>query len=628
MKMDNINLNKKISMGEQSTDLQVSDKNNISEKISSGKFLIRDGLIESCDAKFAQLLGFQIDEIMGNRGIKDLIHHEDFPFFENSLENLLKSDVNSIQEILRIRKKNDSIIKAKIYLSKTFFDDKLTLIGTVIEVSENKTNEPPINILSQVVESINDCIILTDLNRTIFHVNEPLCILLGYSREELLGKDIRCVFEDCIPQSDFKKIFFNSQKNNWQFELVYRKKDGSHISIYLENKLMTDETSFPVAELFSLKDISEKERMSEETRRRELKYRNLFEKMHDAFIFVKVITNDQKQPIDLILLEANKGFEFLTQISNKEVIGKSILKKFNQLTDIEPNPLSLIGRVADSGREDMFEIKAKNFDRWFSVSVFSHEKGFAFIILHDISKRKKAQEELDHSKQMLSSILNNIPQRVFWKDINSKFLGCNKHFAKDIGIDDPAKIVGKSEYEINSRELADEYIKADKSIIENGDPINSECEQFIKSSEEKIWVRLNKVPLKNANNETVGIVGTYEDISKQRVVEENLRKLSQAVEQSPASIVITDIKGNIEYVNPKFSLVTGYSFQEVSGKNPPCTPMTFPVLIFPPKPISKYGDSTIVTSVVPNSGYALPKLVSFDSDVLAVDIENTSPEGV
>ena len=308
--------------------------------------------------------------------------------------------------------------------------------------------------------------------------------------------------------------------------------------------------------------------MSEETRRRELKYRNLFEKMHDAFIFVKVITNDQKQPIDLILLEANKGFEFLTQISNKEVIGKSILQKFNQLTNIEPNPLSLIGRVADSRREDMFEIKVNNFDRWFSVSVFSPEKGFAFIILHDISKRKKAQEELDYSKQMLSSILNNIPQRVFWKDINSKFLGCNKHFAKDIGIDDPAKIVGKSEYEINSRELADEYIKADKSIIENGDPINSECEQFIKSSEEKIWVRLNKVPLKNANNETVGIVGTYEDISKQRVVEENLRKLSQAVEQSPASIVITDIKGNIEYVNPKFSLVTGYSFQEVSGKNP------------------------------------------------------------
>ena len=141
---------------------------------------------------------------------------------------------------------------------------------------------------------------------------------------------------------------------------------------------------------------------------------------------------------------------------------------------------------------------------------------------------------------MLSSILNNIPQRVFWKDINSKFLGCNLNFAKDIGIDDPAKIVGKSEYEINSRELAEDYIKVDKSIIENGESINSECEQFIKTSKEKIWVRLNKVPLRNENNETVGIVGTYEDISKQRVVEENLRKLSQAVEQSPASIVITD----------------------------------------------------------------------------------------
>jgi PAS domain S-box-containing protein len=566
---DNINLNKKISLVEQVTDLQVSDKNNISEEISSGKFLIRNGLIESCDTKFAQLLGFQINEIMGNRGIKDIIHHEDFPFFENSLANLLKSDVNSILEILRIRKKNDSIIKAKIHLSKTFFDDKLILVGTVIEVSENKSSEPPINILFQVVENINDCIILTDLNRTIFHINEPLCKLLGCSHEELLGKDIRCVFEDCIPQSDFKKIFFNSQKNNWQFELVYRKKDGSHISISLENKLMTDESSSPIAELLVLNDLSEKDRIMGELKRKEFKYHNLFEKMHDAFALIKIVANTKNEPSDMILLEANKEFEKLLREPLQGLIGQSLFLKFDLLKNIEADPFGMIADIALNRKEGRFEVKVKNSNRWYSVSVYSPEKSYAFLIIHDISKEKEVQVELNNSRQMLRLIIDNIPMRVFWKDRDSRFLGCNLHFAKDIGLSNPSEIESKSEYDFNSQELAEQYVKTDKFILKTGKSIHvSECERSINNKSSKIKVQLNKLPLKNENNEIIGIIGTYEDISNQKVVEENLRKLSQAVEQSPASIVITDLNGDIEYVNQKFSEVTGYSFQEVYGKNP------------------------------------------------------------
>jgi hypothetical protein len=70
------------------------------------------------------------------------------------------------------------------------------------------------------------------------------------------------------------------------------------------------------------------------------------------------------------------------------------------------------------------------------------------------------------------------------------------------------------------------------------------------------------------NNQAMGIIGTSRDISQRKHATDELRKLSRAIEQSPASVVITDLAGSIEYVNPRFSELTGYSLEEVKGKNP------------------------------------------------------------
>ncbi len=82
------------------------------------------------------------------------------------------------------------------------------------------------------------------------------------------------------------------------------------------------------------------------------------------------------------------------------------------------------------------------------------------------------------------------------------------------------------------------------------------------------WVSWNETLLLDAQDQVIGLTRIGEDITDARQNEEQLRKVSQAMEQSPSTVMITDVKGRIEYVNPKFTELTGYSLEEVRGKNP------------------------------------------------------------
>ena len=187
-----------------------------------------------------------------------------------------------------------------------------------------------------------------------------------------------------------------------------------------------------------------------------------------------------------------------------------------------------------------------------------------------LQRRRKRQTELElfHSRQMLQTVLDTIPQRVFWKDRNSVFLGCNKPLAADCGYSDASKLVGKTDYETVAASQADRYRADDREVMETNQPKLNYEEPQNKLDGSIGWLRTNKVPLHDKDGHVIGVLGTYEDVTERKQMDEKVRQLSRAVEQSPVSIVITNKDGNIEYVNRKFTEVTGYSFSEAIGKNP------------------------------------------------------------
>ncbi|MBN2237436.1 MAG: PAS domain-containing protein, partial [Bacteroidales bacterium] len=149
----------------------------------------------------------------------------------------------------------------------------------------------------------------------------------------------------------------------------------------------------------------------------------------------------------------------------------------------------------------------------------------------DFTERNAAKKELQRTSILLHEILNTIPIRVFWKDQDSNYLGCNLPFAQDAGLEKPEDIFGKTDYEVFLKEHADNFRADDRQVIQSGIPkIGFEEPQRNKEGYEH-WLRTSKVPLKDKKGSIIGVLGTYEDISEKKQTENELTKHRENLEE-------------------------------------------------------------------------------------------------
>ena len=138
-------------------------------------------------------------------------------------------------------------------------------------------------------------------------------------------------------------------------------------------------------------------------------------------------------------------------------------------------------------------------------------------------EHRKKEEDLSRAHRFLRLVLDTIPQRVFWKDLSSSYLGCNRLFAQDAGLDDPGTVIGKHDNELGWKDEAQMYTSDDTLVMETDTPILDFEEPVTGPEGTKCWVRTSKFPLHDPEGRVIGILGTYEDITGRKRAEEDLR---------------------------------------------------------------------------------------------------------
>jgi len=205
---------------------------------------------------------------------------------------------------------------------------------------------------------------------------------------------------------------------------------------------------------------------------------------------------------------------------------------------------------------------------WSTFGVFLSLGVIIVILLINIKRRRHTEEELRREHELISRIISNIPHAVFWKDGNSDYLGCNENFAVAVGMNSPSDVIGKSDFDLGwDRGDAEFFRRCDQEVMSAGIPLLN-MENTIKGTEGKDVILLtSKVPLRNAAGNVIGVLGIFSDITQRKLEEEAKARLAIVVEQAAEMIAITDTDGVIEYTNPAFERVTGYSREEAVGQN-------------------------------------------------------------
>ena len=273
----------------------------------------------------------------------------------------------------------------------------------------------------------------------------------------------------------------------------------------------------------------------------------------------------------------NPAAENILGYTNAEAMGKNLHKLLMPRRYAEAHHAAFpifqktgmgaaIGEIVDleAIRKDGKEISVQ-----LSLSaVYFSNAWHAVGIIRDVSQQKRVEMELNASKLHYQAIFNESPLGIAVVDSQSGHIyEVNPQFAKISGrtMEDLAKI---DWMQITHPDDVQENL-GNMALLNAGQISGFNMEKrYLKPDGTHVWINMTVAPVLIDRNEGARHLSMIEDITERKANEETLRNLSKAVEQSPVSIVITDIDGNIEYGNPKVFKLTGYSAEELVGQNP------------------------------------------------------------
>ena len=177
----------------------------------------------------------------------------------------------------------------------------------------------------------------------------------------------------------------------------------------------------------------------------------------------------------------------------------------------------------------------------------------------------------DPVKRSLQTLLDSIPDFIFFKDTDSRFTQVNRACAAFIGVDDPTELLGKSDADFFPAATAREFRADERHLLTTGEAVIGKPESRVGADGHIRWVLTNKVPIRDPDGRITGLVGISREITERKLSEDALlqstARFDSLIRNALDIITIIDVDGTITYESPAFERVFGYEPNELDGTN-------------------------------------------------------------
>lgn len=365
-------------------------------------------------------------------------------------------------------------------------------------------------------EQVNAAAFLTTFEGQILEANQKSCELFGYEWNEILRLSLKDILPRETDWDQFKEEI--AAKGGLKVETESITKDGSYIPAEISISLFMI-SGKPV--MFVLVwDITERKKAENKLRESEKKYRGLFEYTTDGTLVL-----DARGDI----LDVNTEICEMLDLTKDSLIGKNlfgmdiltatslpvVVNQFEQLLS-EKTAKSFTTEIINK-QGTVLNVEISSF---FLVKQDNEVDNFVLII-RDITMRNANEKKRIYEHGLLKTLMDNIPDSLYFKDEQSRFVLVNKAKASHSNVS-PEEMIGKTDFDFLSEDQARKIFIDDQSIMQSGKPIINKEEKITHSNGSERWVSVTKIPWYNAEGNIIGTMGITREITEWKKLKEKI----------------------------------------------------------------------------------------------------------
>lgn len=385
----------------------------------------------------------------------------------------------------------------------------------MVEQSKNNYHDERYKTL---FESVNAAAFLTDLDGKILEANQKSCWLFNYDWDELTKMNISDIFPESAEWSQLKEEIFS--KGGMNFESINIQKDGCQFPVDISTSLFKIEGK-PVM-LTLIWDITKRKQAEKKLKESEEKYEGLFEYTIDGML----VLDARGEILDI----NSRALEFFN-LSEEEMIGSNFLNMglltskslsivVNQFQELLSKKIATSQEteiVSRDGNKTDVEISS------FTLIKKENEIDNFVLVVRDISDRKQTEIKLAREHELLQTLMDSIPDSIYFKDEENKFVMVNKAKAASSNVA-PEDMIGKTDFDFLPEDQARKSFEDDEEVKKVGKFIVNRIEKITEIDGSERWISVTKFPRFDAEGNIIGTMGISRDVTELKKLEEMHQK--------------------------------------------------------------------------------------------------------